>query len=206
MYSGQYQKPVRKRKTRKKPGILIVSLVLLLAVVVGGSVAFLQDTTNQVENTFTPAKVEIDPTESTESLDEEGYTEYTKSQISFSNPKDDDAVPVYIRATLVVYWSDMINGEEQVIPKPAGATITGGTVLGTDWFQVGDIYYYGNQVGPGASTSVMLDTITVTIPDGSTAKCYIDVRAEAIQATPTTAVEEAWQDINVSGSTLEKAG
>ena len=50
----------------------------------------------------------------------------------------------------------------------------------------------------------MLGDITVTIPEGSTAKCYIDVRAEAIQAEPKTAVETAWTDVEVVDGRLSE--
>lgn len=186
MYQGRYHRPVKKRRARKKSNILIVSLVLMIGIVVGGTAAYLQDMTNTVENTFTPAKVEITMTET--------KTDTTKSEIEFQNTGD---VPVYIRATLVVYWTDVIDGEEQVIAKPDGASVSEPVAQSDDWFKVGDIYYYRYKVEPGTETSVMTDEIKVTIPDGSSAECHIDVRAEAIQAIPTDAVENAWADIDV---------
>lgn len=198
MYRGKYQKPVNKSRSKKKHGILIISLVLLIAMVVGGTTAYLKDSTDAVENTFTPAKVEITINEDTSSN--------TKSNITFTNPDKENAVPVYIRATLVIYWKDTINGKTEVIAQPSGGSVDVGSLLNNGWFQVGDIYYYGQPVKPGESTSVMLDTITVTVPEGSTAKCYIDVRAEAIQADPVTAAESAWKDINVINGKLEAAG
>lgn len=195
-------KHLNPRAKIKKSVVLILSLIVALALAVGATVAYLQATTNSVINTFTPAEVKIEINESKD--------ETTKSNISFTNSGN---VPVYIRATLVINWTDTFdmtddnvdNPTEQIIPKPALAEINGGTVLGTDWFNVGDIYYYSKPVAPGASTSVMLNPITVTLPDGSTAKCKIDVRAEAIQAEPTSAVEDAWDDVDVvSGELIAK--
>ena len=86
------------------------------------------------------------------------------------------------------------------IPTPADASVTVPTGLGDDWILVGDIYYYQNAVVPGDPTSVML-TDAIEIEVGSSgATCYIDVRAEAIQAEPTNAVEAAWVDVNVDQS------
>lgn len=185
MYQGKYKKPIPKRKCRSTRSILVISLVLL-GIVVGGTVAYLLDSTNPVTNTFTPAEVKIDPTEAT--------TPTTKSDIKFSNS---GTVPVYIRATLVVYWKDAVGN---TIPTPAGASVTVPTALGDDWILVGDIYYYQNAVVPGYPTSVML-TDAIEIEVGSSgATCYIDVRAEAIQAEPTNAVEAAWVDVNVAQS------
>lgn len=191
MRKGKYMKPKAKKRN---PAILILSLLLLLAVGVGGTVALLKTATNQVTNTFTPAEVEIEPDEIT--------TATTKSDIKFKNTGD---VPVYVRATLVIYWTDTINGEVQTIAPPAGSVVNGGSVQ-PGWFQVGQIYYYSGPVAPTDSTTVMLDTITVTVPDGSTAQCHIDVRAEAIQAEPQSAVEDAWTDVVVVSGKLTAKG
>jgi len=188
MYSGKHQRPVQKRKTGKQPGILLVSLVLLFAVIVGGSMAYLQDATNKVVNTFTPAQVTIDPSESVD------HEENTKSDIRFQNTGN---VPVFIRATLVIYWTDTIDGESRIIAKPEGADVVVGAVLNQNgWIQEGDIYYHTALVEPGEWTGVMLNPITVKVPEGSTAQCHIDVRAEAIQADGlgehVTTAQEAW--------------
>ena len=190
MRKGKYQKAVVKKHRKNKPNILIISLVLLLVAVIGGTVAYLMDTTSGVTNTFTPAEVKI--------TIEEDTTKTTKENIIFTNSDEADAVPVYIRATLVIYWKD---AEGNVIPQPELAKVEGGNP-GTDWFKVGDIYYYKPKVPVGRSTMAMTDTITVTIPAGSTAKCYIDVRAEAIQADPAEAVADAWKVVKVDNGNL----
>lgn len=204
MRQGKFQKPVSKKKHRSKHSMLIVSLVLLIAVAIGGTIAYLRDATNAVTNTFTPAEVKVTIHEDKDAT--------TKSNIKFTNPdmengKPLDTVPVYIRATLVVYWKD---ADGNIIAPPKDSAVKVGSVdindapaknnedPVSDWFKVGSIYYYPDPVAPGETTSVMLDTITVSIPNGSTAKCYIDVRAEAIQATPDTAVEQAWPDVAVN--------
>ena len=190
MSKGKYRKPEAKKRT----AILIASLALLLAIAVGGTVAFLRDTSDSVTNTFTPAEVEIIPYES--------VTENTKSDIKFEN---DGTVPVYVRATLAIYWTDIIDGAKQPIAPPADSNVSIGAVK-SGWFRVGDIYYYAAPVDAGASTTVMLETITVTLPSGSTAQCHIDVHAEAIQATPASVVADAWADVDVSGGQLVPAG
>lgn len=202
MHHGKYEspRPARRRRRRKSPGMLLISVVLLLCLATAGTIAFLQDATNKVENTFTPAHVEIKPSENVD--------ETKKSDIQFENTGD---VPVYIRATLAIYWTDEFdttddgvdNPTEQTIAKPATAKIEGGTTLDKDWFQVGDIYYYSKSVAPGKFTSVMLDEITVTVPEGSTVQCHIDVHSEAIQAEPETAVGQAWPDVTVENGQLK---
>ena len=193
MYNGKHLPP--KRKRRKKLNMFFVALVLLFLGAVGGTMAFLLDTTGRVENTFTPAEVKISINET--------VNDNTKSGISFTNSDDPESVPVYIRATLAVYWTDTFdatddgvdNPAEHIVPKPAddNVSVTIGEVLeDKGWFHVGDIYYYAFPVAPGGKTEIMLEDTTVSIPDDSTLKCYIDVRAEAIQAEPADAVEAAW--------------
>ena len=95
-----------------------------------------------------------------------------------------------------------------VIAQPEGAyVIIGAPINGNGWFRVGDIFYYSRPVPPGETTLVMNETNTVVLPEGSTARCHIDVRAEAIQSVPASAVEEAWKDVDVdSGGNLTSAG
>lgn len=176
---------------KKKNVILIISLALLLAATIGGTAAYLLAATERVTNTFRPAEVTV--------TINEDKTATTKSNISFTNPQTEKAVPVYIRATLVINWTDTVNGTEAVIAPPADSSVTLGSLL-NGWFQVGDIYYYPGVIAPGGSTPVLMNPITVTLPDGSTAKCHIDIHAEAIQADPAAAVEEAWLDVNVNSS------
>lgn len=177
MRRGKYEKT--KSRKNKKPTILIVSLIILLVAIVGGTAAYLWTASEKVTNTFTPAKVTIEPTES--------VTDTTKSDIKFQNTGN---VPVYIRATLAIYWKDK---DGNIVPQPVGGQVEGGAVE-SNWTQVGDIYYYNSQVDPGKWTGVMLSKITVTCPDGYT--CHIDVHSEAIQADGwgdgVDTAQEAW--------------
>ena len=185
----------------KKTVILIASLILFLVAAVGGTAAYLRASSDEVTNTFIPAEVIID-------INETKATN-TKSDISFTNRDTENAVPVYIRATLVIYWTDTFdmtnddtdNPTEQVIAKPADADVVLTENLGEDWFRVGEIYYYALPVEPGNTTATMLkDAITVTVPANSNVQCYIDVHAEAIQAEPVSVVTSVWKDVKVDGN------
>ena len=191
MYRGKFLHSAAKSKKRKRPVLLIACIVLVVLVTAGSTLAYIMTSTNQVENTFTPANVTV-------SIDET-KTANTKSNITITNNKTDRAVTAYVRATLEIYWTDTIDGQSVVIAPPAGAAVSVGNVL-SGWFQVGEIYYYTAPVAPGASTTAMLGTITVTVPDGSTAQCHVDIHAEGIQAEPSSAVESAWMDVDVDQS------
>ena len=163
MYQGKYRSSGKQAKKRSR--VLLISLVMLAVISIGGTLAYLMTGTGAVTNTFTPAKVEITPGED--------KTDNSKSNIQFKNSGD---VPVYIRATLVIYWKD---SEGKIVPQPDGGEVKGGTVQ-NGWTLDGEIYYYDSRVSPEDSTGIMLSPIEVTCPDGYT--CHIDVRAEAIQA------------------------
>lgn len=196
MSRGKYQKP---RKGNIKPVILILSLVALL-VAVGGTAAYLRAVSEKVTNTFTPAEVEISVNEN--------KTDTTKEDITFTN---EGSVPVYIRATLVTYWTDSFdttdggtqNPTDNIIPQPSGAEVTGGETLNNDWFKIGNIYYYAVPVEPKTGTAVMLSPITVKLPDGATAQYHVDIHAEAIQAEPESVVMQAWEDVQVENDRLK---
>ena len=174
---------------RKRTVILTVSLILLLIAAAGGTMAYLAVSSRQITNIFQTSEAGI--------AVHETKTENTKSDIYFTNSETDQAMPVYIRAALAVYWTDTRNGETVTIAQPAGGSVEFGELLNNGWFQVGEIYYYESEVAVGAKTTVMLDTIRVTLPDDSEAECHIDIHAEAIQASPASAVEDAWIDVAV---------
>ena len=199
MYKGKHHSPrhaapVRRKRRSGKPTIVFFSVLVLLAAAAMGTLALIQVNTGTVSNTFVPPNVNISINEN--------KTQDLKSDITFTNTGDTE---VYIRAALVIYWQDTIDGELVTVAKPEGASVTVGDPAG-GWFRVGDIFYYSLPVAPGGQTAVMNGENRVTgIPDGSTASCIIDVRAEAIQASPADAVEAAWQDVDVAGTGLVAA-
>ena len=59
MYNGSHVSPRKKSGGPRRPLLLLVSLVLLLALAVGGTVAWLNTSTTPVENTMIPGNVPI---------------------------------------------------------------------------------------------------------------------------------------------------
>lgn len=187
MYKGKHSNA----KIRSfRPLIFMLCLFLIFSSVAGVSMAYLKTGADEVENSFIPGKAEISISEN--------KSGNTKSDICIVNSNDAESVPVYVRATLVICWEDYIEGEWRVVPKPADAQVNIGSVQ-SGWFTVGDTYYYKTALQPGQSSTAMLSPIEVVYDGQSTARCIIDVRAEAIQAEPITTVMGVWP-VSVSAS------
>ena len=199
MYNGRFQakqpqqpqRPVRRRKCRsKKTGTLLFSLVLLLTMMIGGTLAYLTMKTDPIQNVFTPSHVSC--------FVEEDFDGTTKSNV---NVRKDSDINAYIRVKLVTYRVNAANQHIGGIADLPTFTLGAGWVKHTDGY-----YYYTQPVAPGASPAANLtDSMTLTgvYNDADGGKQVVEVMAEAIQSVPTSAVVSAW---NVDPSTLSTTG
>ena len=168
----------------KKALILMISLVAILAVSVGGVLAWLATSSKDVTNTFTPGDTKIEI--------EEKFENNVKSDVKVINKGN---IPVYIRANLVFTWKDSAGN---IIEKPADATLTvdygnGDWVKGSDGF-----WYYTKPVAVKGSTTNIINKATIEFPEGKGYKMDLEVMAQSIQAEPTNAVESAWTNVKVN--------
>ena len=160
--------------------MMVLSVVLLLALAVGGTLAWLSTKTTSVTNTFTPAEVNCKV--------EEDFDENTgvKSNVNVTNTGNID---VYIRVKLVTYRTN-----------DAGQHIGGTAELpkftpGENWVEYGKYYYYTLPVAPGKKPAANLAdrmTLEKSYKDADGGKQALDVMAEAIQSEPEKAVADAW--------------
>ena len=183
MYHGKYKaRHLQRRHKRrsKKTGMLFLSLLLVIGMVVGGTVAWLSTKSAPITNTFLPSKVACEVTESFN-----GRTG-VKSNVNVKKTGDIDA---YIRVKLVTY---RVNDEGDHI---GGIAKIPDFTPGAGWVENGDYYYYTQPVAPGEQPEIsLIDRITLTdsYDDADGGKQVIEVMAEAIQSTPAKAVTEAW--------------
>lgn len=172
---------VRKpHKGRGRLAMMVLSVVLLLALAVGGTLAWLSTKTTPVTNTFTPAKVTCDVTEN--------FNENTgvKTKVNVTNIGN---IAVYIRVKLVTYRT---NDKGQHI---GGTADLPKFTPGENWVEYGEYYYYTLPVEPNAQPHTNLaDSMTLekSYGDADGGKQALDVMAEAIQSAPEKAVGEAW--------------
>lgn len=178
MYPKRSEQHAGKRGTKGKAGAFIISLLVLLTVTVGGTVAYLVANTTPVVNTFTPSQVSCSVTES--------FDGASKSNVNVTNNSNINA---YIRVKLVTY---RVNDANQHI---GGTATIPYFTPGNGWVEYNDYYYYTSPVVPGGSPATnLINSIALTgsYDDADGGKQAIDVMAEAIQAEPVRAVEEAW--------------
>ena len=190
MYTGRFESerraPARHagKRTSKRSGsrlaAMTVATVLLLALTIGGTVAWLTSKTNDITNTFTPSKVMCAVSEI---FDEDTGV---KSNVNVTNVGDTDA---FIRVKLVTYRT---NAEGQHI---GGVAEVPTFDPGAGWVKYGDYYYYTKPVAPGAKPEKdLIKSIQLAsgYSDADGGYQAMDVMAEAIQSQPAEAVGEAW--------------
>ena len=172
---------VRKpHKGRGRLAMMVLSIVLLLGVAIGGTIAWLSTKTTPVTNTFTPAEVTCKVEEDFDADTGE------KTKVNVTNIGN---IAVYIRVKLVTYRTN-----------DAGQHIGGTAKLpqftpGKNWVEKDGYYYYTLPVAPGKKPAANLaDSMTLTgsYEDADGGKQALDVMAEAIQSAPEKAVGEAW--------------
>ncbi|MBQ4642513.1 MAG: hypothetical protein IJB47_07900 [Oscillospiraceae bacterium] len=182
--------------TRKKSILLLVSLVLLLALAVGGTLALLIADTESVVNTFTPGSTDV-------TIEETFNQPYeTKENVSIKNAGD---VPVYIRVAIIPTWEDGDGNPVGIAAGLSDLTIdwgaTGGNEMeetpGNGWEKGKDgFWYYTSPVSAGNSTNNLITSATVITSNGY--KMNLQILAQSIQAQPDEAVEQAWTNAKVT--------
>lgn len=173
-YSARHK---RRRLLRKRPVVLMVAVLLLVMVTIGGTMAYLMDRTNPVENKFEQANVNIE-------INEPGWTDggSTKSNVTIVNNGN---VFAQVRAKIVVTWQyDETNAVYAKAPvSPTDYTITIPTNTGWSGPDKDGWYLFDGYVAPnGGQTGVLIDScspVSGNTPDG----CHlvVDIIAEAIQ-------------------------
>ena len=152
-----------KNKLSKKAITLIAAAALLIALAVGGTVAFLTGTADPVTNTFTPGEV-VPEVVMTESGD--------ITSITVKNVKN---IPAFIRVAVV---ANTLDNDGNVTGNVADSFYDE-YFAASGWTKKSDsYYYYDSAVQPGAFTGEL-------IKDGKTipvANTLVTVLAEAIQA------------------------
>lgn len=201
MYKGRYEgkhrkaaAPVHGKAIRTgRLTTMVIATVLLLALAIGGTLAWLSTKDEPIQNKFLPTKVTCEVMETFN-----GSTG-VKSNV---NVKNTGTIDAFIRVKLVTYRT---NDQGQHI---GGTASIPAFTLGIGWVKYGDYYYYTLPVAANGGTPANpligesgIALIKYTDADGG--KQAVDVMAEAIQSVPEAAVNAAWGEgfsISADGS------
>ena len=161
MYNGSHVSPRKKSGRSRRPLLLLASLVLLLALAVGGTVAWLNSSSGPVTNTMSPGQVPITINETIN----ETFNGITKSGVTVTNTGNIDA---YIRVAIV---ANAVDENGNIIAGTAPSY----TVNETNWQYLDGYYYYKGAVAPDGTTEALF-TGSVTVTGGE-----LNILAESIQ-------------------------
>ena len=174
--------PPRRRSARRhggRPLALLLALILVVGAAAGGTLAWLTQTTQTENNNFSYGTVSC--------AINEKFDNYTKSDVTVTNTGN---TPAYIRAACIVNWVDAQGNIAANVPADYTYSLS---IPGAGWIAGSDGYYYYNGVvAPDAATTGSLLTCTSSHPEDGEYKLSVKVIASAVQATPSTAVNEAW--------------
>ena len=177
------QKPQKKR--RSAAVIAVAAAVALVSV----AVAFMLRRAGAQSN-FTPAIVTCAVHEKVNGVEVTGSAASgsVKSDITAENT---GSTTVFLRLRLSACWVDA-EGKTTGTPSVPLPQIT----LRQNWLDGGDgLYYYALPVEPEQSTTVLCEPMrmgTSVSPTGAAVYQQITVLAEAVQALPEKAAQEAW--------------
>lgn len=158
--------------------IVAALAVVILTAAVGGTMAWLSTQTQDLTNTFVPAKV-------TCAVVEDFTDKTTKKDVRIQNTGTTDA---YIRAMIVANWCTADNK----VVKTATPTYEGLSENG--WVEHDGFYYYTLPVAPGQTTGNLFASCTPDNDEKPEGADHLEVNiiCQAVQSTPANAVTEAW--------------
>lgn len=184
MYKAKH---LRRNKSKKK-WMLLVSLVMLLTITVGGTLAYITTSDDPVKNIFTTSQVPI-------SVQEDPFDGTVKNNVKIQNDGNTDA---YIRAAVVVTWKDSSGNVYAIKPEVEvdyQVTFPGDT--GWVYREADGFYYYTASIAPNNQTGVLLTNckpLKSAPADGYT--LCVEIVAESVQAkgvdNGVKAVVKAW--------------
>jgi len=188
-YIGKFEQQNTRGRKSKRLYMLGLSLVLLLTLAVGGTLAYIVTNSAMVKNQFVPGKV--------------------ASRVNISGDKidvtnTDSNTDAYIRASVVVNWMNKDGHIRGIAPQATDYALTinaDRTWTGTSpWYydSASGFYYYKRSVAALETTDDLITSITTEVTPPTGYSLSVEVIAEAIQAAGVKdgngvkAVADAW--------------
>lgn len=161
----------------------VALIVLLLSASIGGTLAYLADTSGPVENVFSPPTVDVTVTDN--------VVNNTKKDVTITNGS---SFPVYIRVAIVANWRDADGKIVKVWETGEG---TFNSLAPSPWVLFNGIYYYtepvaANSAIPADKTLFQSFTYEDSIKPEGAAYLEMDLLVQAVQSSPVNAVQDVW--------------
>ena len=186
MNNGKFRRKNRRFHIRNV--LVLVSLALVITAI-GGTIAYLIDTEEPIQNVFTPSQV-------TSLVVEDVFHGETKTNVKIQNTGD---VSAFIRAEVVVTW--MSEDGDKVRPsgpvKGEDYTIK----MGSGWFEKDGYWYWPSEVAKDGYSDVLIKRATAnkTMTDSEGTDYYVAIeilssaiQSDGVKSDGTHPVEEAW--------------
>lgn len=165
----------------KRAALLVLSLVMILSVSVGGTLAYLIAQTNDVTNVFQPGDVTT--------TTEETFDGEKKENVSISTKGSN--IDTYVRAQIVVNWIEEngnVSGQKPV--KDVDYTIS---INDAGWVQGDDGFWYCKDIVKAGEKTPVLISSCAPVPYMGPLGGHLQVTilSQAVQATD-KAIADAW--------------
>ena len=187
--------------SKRTKHLLIAAAALCIAAAVGLTLAFMFKKSEKT-NRFVPAEVSCAVREQLDNNEVAGTVAVggEKADIRVENTGN---VKEFIRLKLVSYYVDA-NGDivGTVSSQYPTLSLKNGWIAGAN-----HTYYYPFPTDPGGMTEILCEPVTLgqkLLANGITVYQVIELIAEAVQAEPISAVQEAW-GVTVTNNTITAA-
>lgn len=176
------KKIARKPLFGRRGWILAMSLLLIMGIGVGGTVAYLMTNTREVVNEFVPGEVE--------GKVEEDFDNSKKTSITVKNTGNTEC---FVRLMLIPYWVDE-DGNQKLGLAAWKPNFTINDSWFTDTVEGVTFYYYMLPVDPEKSTANLIGSnskIELAVDEDGNRQ-VLEVFAQCVQSTPKQAVADLW--------------
>lgn len=188
-----------KRRISKRSIVLLLSLLLLVGVICGGTLAYLAAHTEPLENQFQPNQVKTKVSEI--------FADNVKSNVKVQNTGTTSA---WIRAAIIVTWQDENGNVYGQAPVP-DTDYTMALDLKNGWTEGKDgFYYYTSPVAAKAETGVLISEaqpVAGKAPDGYALS--IEIVCSGLQSVPDSVFDSNWgasSGLEVKDGKLQEKG
>ena len=149
-----------------KAHVMVAAIVLMLGLIIGGTVAWLIDVTDPVQNVFMPTDVTCYV-----------YEEISGNQKTAIRIQNTGSIDAYIRVAVALNY---VNADGHICAAHNAPALP---APGSGWTQgANGIYYYSNEVSPGGYTAPLFGGAVTLDSAGDGCVLQMEIIADAIQA------------------------